>query len=249
VLLVFSLRATDRAPAEQTRVVEDRLRQLVTDRPHAVDIRLTGLSPRTCARWPNTSSGRSRWPSQAGIREYLDGNPRHVLDVLRRLASASRTVARGRLPLPGSVLNAVRRSVAELAGPSRRLLAALAVLDGCHPLSTVAEVAGVPDAAVHLAPLLTGGFVLWGRGPGHPVAIDSQPHRDAVYRSMEPQLRQELHAAVAMRVDRFAALEHRVAASTGLDDELADELEQASAEAPASARWTERLHYCCGRRT
>ncbi len=232
VLLVFSLRATDRAPAEQTRVVEDRLRHLVTDRPHAVDIRLAGLSTEDVCALADQLDQHVEMAIAGRIRDYLGGNPRHVLDVLRRLASASRTVARGRLPLPGPVLNAVRRSVADLSGPSRRLLAAIAVLDGCHPLSTVADVAGVPDAAVHLAPLLRSGFVLWWpEDPGTPVAIDSQPHRDAVYRTLEPQLRQELHAAVATRVDRFAALEHRVAAGTSLDDELADELELASAEA------------------
>jgi DNA-binding CsgD family transcriptional regulator len=231
-LLVFSLRATDRVPAEQTRAVEDRLRQLVTDRPHAVDIRLTGLSAEDVSALAEHVKQPVEMAIASRLMEYLGGNPRYVLDVLRRLASAGRTVARGRLPVPGSLLNAVRRSVADLSGPSRRLLAALAVLDGCHPLSTVAEVAGVPNAAVHLTPLLTSGFVLWWpEDPGTPVTIDGQPRRDAVYRLMEPQLRQELHAAVAMRVDRFAALEHRVAASTGLDDELADELEQASAEA------------------
>lgn len=228
VMLICSLRASDRAPADLTTEVEDRLRRLMSDQVGATDIRLPGLSAEDVCALAEHLELPIEMSVATRLCEYLGGNPRYVLDSLRRLTSPG---ARGRLPLPSAVLNNVRRMINRQPAESRRLLAALAVLDGRHPLSTVADVAGVTDAPRHLAPLLAQGFVLWWpEDPGTPITIDTQLHRDAIYRSMEPHVRQELHGAVADRVDRFASLEHRVAASTGLDDDLADELEAASAD-------------------
>lgn len=231
VLVVFSLRAGGGGPTP-VRAVEEGLRHIVLDREYSAVLSLAGLTSEDVCQLAEHIGLPVEMPVATRLRDYVRGNPRYVLDVLHGLRSPGRTVGRGGLPLPAQVAAHAHRLLAGLPGPSRRLLAALAVLDACHPLSIVAGVAGVPDAPVHLRPLLSGGFVhWWPEDPGTPIAIDSTLHRDAVYRSLEPVLRQEMHAAVALRADRSAALAHRVAASSGPDDGLADELELACSDA------------------
>lgn len=232
VLVVLALRTEDRASTRPASAAAEGIRHLVSDRSNGMVVRLNGLSADEVAALAEQIGVPVAMDIAIRIRDYVDGNPRQVLDILRKLPAEQRTVARGRLPVPAGTLNAIRRSMIRLPPPSLRLLAALAVLDGCHPLSTVADIAAVDDAPEHLTPLLAHGHVLWWpQDPGTPVEIISPLCRDAIYRSLEPPLRRELHAAVADRFGRFAALEHRVAASSVLDDELAEDLERASAEA------------------
>jgi len=227
VLLVWSLR--DGEPASE---VTEGLRRMVSDQVGALELRLSGLSAADVAALSEHHDLPVDMAVATRLCDYLGGNPRFVLDTLDRLPSAGRVLARDRLPLPGPVRNPVRRAMTALPDHSHRLIAAMAVLDGCHPLSTVADVAGVVDAPTHLAPLLAHGLVRWWPDdPATPVEIDGRLRRDAVYQSLAPRLRQELHGAVALRADGVAALEHRLAAATGRDDVLADDLDSASADA------------------
>lgn len=227
VLLVWSLRDGD--PASE---VADGLRRLVSDQVGPLELRLSGLSAADVSELAEHHDRPVDMVVATRLCDYLGGNPRYVLDTLARLPTAGRVLARDRLPLPGPVRDPVRRAMTALPEASHRLVAAMAVLDGGHPLSTVADVAGVADAPAHLAPLLAHGLVRWWpEDPATPVEIDGRLRRDAVYQSLAPRLRQELHGAVALWADGFAALEHRLAAATGRDDELADDLESASADA------------------
>lgn len=231
VLTILSLRS-DRDTGAPTALIEEGLRHLVLDRECGAVLSPAGLTSEDVCQLAEHIGAPVEMSVATRLRDYVRGNPRHVLDVLHRLRTDTCAARRGRLPVPAEVAGRARRLLAGLPGPSRRLLAALAVLDGSHPLSIVAGTAGVPEAPVHLAPLLAGGVVRWWpEDPGTPVAIDSPLHRDAVYRSLEPALRQEMHAAIAVRSDRPRALAHRVAAGSGPDDALADELELACSDA------------------
>ncbi|HEX3647116.1 MAG TPA: AAA family ATPase, partial [Pseudonocardiaceae bacterium] len=236
VLVVFAMRSARPGGGQPVREVCDSLRRLVTDRERSAVIQLCGLAAEHIHELAEHLGVPVSMPLAIRLRDYVAGNPAHALDILRHMRSDEPTAALGMFPVPDALAGGTRRFLNGLAAPAGRLLAALAVLDGYHPLAEVAEVAGVSQAAVHLAPLLAGGYVRWWpQVPGTPIGIDGQLRRDAVYLSLDPELRRQLHATVAPRVDRLAALEHRIAASTGQDDELADELEAADADRAVAA--------------
>ncbi|HEX5406202.1 MAG TPA: AAA family ATPase [Pseudonocardiaceae bacterium] len=227
VLFVFAVRGDDRATAD----VGDRLRRLVADRQWSSVLRLGGLTAEDIHDLAQHTDAPITMAVAVRLRDYVDGNPTHVLDILRGLRTDGPTVALGMFPVPESLAGRTARFLAGVDGASGRLLAAMAVLNRIQPLAVVADVADVAQAPARLTPLLAHGYVRWWpHVPGTPVEIDGQLRRDAVYRALDPELRRQLHARVAPRVDRVAALAHRVAAGTGPDDELADELEQAGAD-------------------
>lgn len=236
VLVVFAMRSVRPGGGQPVREVCDGLRRLVADRERSAVVQLGGLTAESVHELAEHAGAAVSMPVAIRLRDYVDGNPGHALDIVRRMRSDEPTAALGLFPVPDALAGETRRFYNGLAAPAGRLLAALAVLDGYHPLAVVAEIAGVPHAPTHLAPLLAGGLVRWWpRVPGTPIGIDGRLRRDAVYLSVDPELRRQLHATVAPRTDRLAALEHRIAASTGQDDELADELEQASSDRAVTA--------------
>jgi len=201
--------------------------------------------PRTCARCrtrPVAGRDGHRRPDQG----VPGRNPRHVLDVLRRLASASR-----RWPGPGCHCPFGAHAVPQISGRAGRTEPAAAggpCRAGRLPSTvTVAEVAGVPTRRCTCT-AADRRFRAVCRRTGHPGGHRQPATRDAVYRSMEPQLRQELHAA-AMRVTgspRWNTVSRPAPAWT---TNWPTSWNRHQRRRPASARWTERLHYCCGRRT
>ena len=232
VLVVFAVRGTGRATSD----VCDRLRRLVADRQWSSVVRLGGLTAEDIHDIAQQADVPITMAVAVRLRDYVDGNPAQALDILHRLRSDGPTVALGMFPVPEPLAGRTARFLAGIDGAGRRLLAAMAVLNRHQPLAVVADVADVGQAAAHLTPLLVHGYVRWWpHVAGTPVEIDGRLRRDAVYRALDPELRRQLHARVAPRVDRLAALSHRVAACAGPDDELADELESAGADPAVAA--------------
>ncbi len=232
VLVVFAMHS----PGPADRDVCDALRALAEDREWSAVLRLGGLATDDIHDLAEHVGTPVSMPVASRLGDYVGGNPRHVLDVLRRLGPDERACAARTFPLPDAVAGHARRFIAGLEAPAVRLLGALAVLAECHPLAVVADVAGVPDATGHLGALVAGEYVRWWpQAAGTPVGIGGRLRRDAVYRSLDPELRRQLHARVATRTDRLTALDHRLAATTGPDDELADALAAASAEPAVAA--------------
>ena len=100
-----------------------------------------------------------------------------------------------------------------------------------------AALAGLGDPLPALGEALTAGIL--AEQPGGAAAGIGFTHllvQRAVYEELSPVRRRRLHQRAAGLVDRQRALGHRVAAATGPDDGLADELEAAGREAAGLGR-------------
>lgn len=213
--------ATLRTPAHEA--VAAGLRRLVADREPAAVLRLPAFTADEVYDLAERAGVPVGMPVALRLHEHVAGHPGHAVAVLRELARGERTC--DTFPVPPEVTGRVRRLLAGLTEPATRLLGALAVLAEPWPLAVVAGIADVTDAAEHLGPLVAGGLVRWWpQSAGRPVAIASRLDRDAVYRSLDPALLRRSHRRVADRGDGRAALEHRLAAADGPDDDLADAL-------------------------
>jgi DNA-binding NarL/FixJ family response regulator len=135
------------------------------------------------------------------------------------------------LPAPRSLAFATIGRLAELPAESRDLAAALAVVNSRVPLPLVGRIAGVSQPTSALEALLATGFVTWSvNEPGMPAEYSHPLYRSAVYDDLSPTRRQHLHRAAAGLVGPELALEHRVAASDGIDEALAAEIAEAAAQ-------------------
>ena len=101
----------------------------------------------------------------------------------------------------------------------------------------VGRVAGIADPLEALEGLQATGFVRYDPGqPGPPIEFSHPLYRLAVYEDLSPTRRRDLHRSAARVLTPASVLAHRVAATDGADDVLADELEAAAvAEKTAGA--------------
>lgn len=160
------------------------------------------------------------------LRAHTAGSPLYTTMLLGQLAHGT-DGSTDFLTTPPSLAGTVRRQLALLPPPSRRLVEAAAVLDARLPLAVVARLAGVEDAAAALEPALTGGWLHWWPGESStPVAVHHALQRDAIYAAMSPTDRRAMHAAAVALVDADTSWRHRVAAADPGDTGLAEELEQ-----------------------
>jgi ATP/maltotriose-dependent transcriptional regulator MalT len=172
------------------------------------------------------------------LHAYTGGNPLYARMVVGEL------VARGGdwddLTVPGPVLDLVAQRMAALPEPGRHLAEAVAVLDDRCRLGLAGQVAGVADPVSALHPLLTAGLARWWPAePSSPVGIARPLLRAAIYQLISPVRRADLHAAAAELVIGPDGWRHRMAAATGVDPVLADELDRA-AETALSRKDTQR---------
>lgn len=159
------------------------------------------------------------------------GHPLYARALALELAPDGQDRATRSWPVPATLSSAVRSSLARLPGQARALVEALAVLDTRSPLNHVARVAGVTDASEALRHAIAADLVEWWPAePPSPIELRHPLQRDAVYASLGPVRRRELHTAAQHVVDRASAWAHRVAAAADGDPRLADELEAAADE-------------------
>ena len=96
----------------------------------------------------------------------------------------------------------------------------------------IGRVAGISEPLEGLEALLPTGFVRWEpRVPGSPMEFTHPLYRQAIYDDLAPTRRRDLHRAAAQVLTPAAVLAHRVAATDGADEHLADELERAGIRA------------------
>lgn len=235
VLTVLASRPVDRLP-EPARSALANLRHAVLDRPQSRRLVLPGLSVGDVTLLAERSGAGHLEPRAAErIRRHTGGNPGHLRALLSETPREVLRAVHRPLPVPDPVAARVRRGLDELPESSRDLLGALAVLGRRCPLGLAARVGRVVDAPRALEPLLVSGLVRWWpEEPLTPIAVPVALHREAIYRSLSPSRRHELHAAAAEAVDGADAWAHRVAATSGTDDVLADALARASAEHAAA---------------
>ena len=180
------------------------------------------------------------------LHEYSGGSPLYARELLTELPRRFWEVSSGPPPAPRTYAELVRGRLRSLPDEAVRLAEAASVLGVRSPLATAITVAGLadPDRAIdalltsqHTAgpPLanLTVGF----SGPelrfAHPLV------RAAIYGGIAHSRRARMHeAAAAALEDQSAALTHRVAAASGPDAALADELAAYGARCVESQRWS-----------
>ena len=148
------------------------------------------------------------------------------------------------LPAPRGFARTIVTRLDRLATSARSLAEALAVLgNDWTPLPDVAAVAQVSFPA--LQDLQAEGLVTVRRLDAlETVRFEHALIRSAVYQSLSLARAKELHARAGSVVhQRQSALEHRLAAATGYDDLLADELAAFAAERHASRSYRLAAHF------
>ena len=169
----------------------------------------------------------------ARLAAHTEGNALYCRALLDEIGVAALSAGEGGLPAPRELSSVILSRVAALSPATQSFLAAAAVLGQHSSLSTISSVAQLPDAqgevdAAVAAGLLSEGALLSEVAFTHPL------YRAAIYADLSPTNRRGLHARAAELVTGRARLAHRVAASSGPDEALADELE-ASARASVAA--------------
>ncbi|MEU8824771.1 AAA family ATPase [Streptomyces sp. NPDC048636] len=208
------------------------LHRLIARMPHSCELNLTGLGVSEVAELARLVYGR---PVDSGtaerLRNHTDGHALYLRTLLAEVSMEGVAQGRHALPVPTSLVQALRRQLECLPGPARNLVEGIAVLGGPVPLTTAARVASVTESDAALEPLLTQGIVRWWPDqPSTPVAIAHRLQREAIMNATSPGRLRALHTAAATLVDRAASWSHRVAATQGTDAQLAHELERAAGE-------------------
>ncbi len=155
--------------------------------------------------------------------EQTGGHPLYTQTLMRQVGARDLADTARSLPVPASLEASIRQVLAELPGPARDLVWALAVLDTKTPPALAYRLADV-DPAAALGPALASGLI--SREPHDPEArmgIHHQLQREVIYRALSPTNRRDLHRRAADLVGGDAAWAHRVAAA-GPDAALADQL-------------------------
>lgn len=159
----------------------------------------------------------------AVLHDDSGGNPLFVAELLRFWTTTGRLPATG--DVPAGVRHAVGRRVAELDGPTRRLVETAAVAGALTTPAELADATGVDDAAtVELVERAVAGHVLCEE-PGAPgrVTFTHDLVRAAILRDLSATRRAHLHRRVADAIAhrtgavpgaRAAELAHHLAAAT-----------------------------------
>ena len=226
VLVVVSAR-----PGELARLGVGWLRFLAGDY-RAGGVRLGGLGPEEVAAL-SRALGAGELPRRAVSRllEETGGNPLYCRAVLEEAGTWGLGPEHGTVPVPRSLAGVVLARVGALSPAARRLAEAAAVLGRRCDLAAAAALADFADPLPALGEAVAAGIL--AEEPGGAAAGIGFSHllvQRAVYGDLDPARRHRLHQRAADLVDRDRALEHRVAAAAGPDDELAAELEGAARE-------------------
>ena len=174
------------------------------------------------------------------LLEHTGGSPLYIRAVLEELGAEGLDVPGGALGVPRSLTGMVLLRVGALSPAARQLVAAAAVLGHHCRLTAAGALAGLDDPLPALEEAMAAGVLT--EQPGGVAAGIGFPHllvHRAVYDDLSPIWRRRLHEQAAGLVDRHQALAHRVAASVGPGDGLADELQAAGREARDLGRTAE----------
>jgi DNA-binding CsgD family transcriptional regulator len=161
------------------------------------------------------------------LHAYTGGHPALLSALLEQGVVTADTVPGDLLGLSHPLVTGILHEVSRLPGPSRDLLAAMAVSEERWPLATVGSVARVEDPFEALEPLLALGLADWSPAEAvAPVAIRYPLYRDIIYRSLSAARREILHSRASSLAVGTRSWEHRVASTDGTAPALAQALEQ-----------------------
>jgi DNA-binding CsgD family transcriptional regulator len=161
----------------------------------------------------------------ARLHEHTGGHPLHARHMLDELPMRSIVYGHGALPAPRDVTVAVRSRLASCQPGTRDLVAAAAVLGRRASLTALCELAGVTDPVGALAEAVEAHLLEEVPGlAGRELAFTSSLVLGLVYHTLDPARRRDLHRRAALR-GGASVIWHRIAAAEGVDEELADAIE------------------------
>ncbi len=232
VLVVVSAR-----PGDLPRLGESWRRFLAGDH-RAVRIRLPGLGLEEVLELGRVL-GAGELPHRVarGLLKETGGNPLYCRAVLEEVVAGGLDQAVPELQVPRSLARVVQARVGALGPAATELVTAAAVLGHQCELAAAAMLASLDDPMPALGEAVAAGILAeQARGPENGVRFTHQLVWRAIYHDLGLARRRGLHVRAAQLLDRWQALEHRVAATVGPDDRLAAELEAAGQEASRLGR-------------
>ncbi|WP_125262609.1 helix-turn-helix transcriptional regulator [Streptomyces alboflavus] len=223
----------------QVPELPDGLRRLLTDAPTR-RLALPGLSPGELAAL-SVRLGSARLPHSASRRlhSHTHGNPLHARALLGQVPPEVLLDVATPLPAPRSYAMLVLANLADCGAATQRLVQAVSVLGLSCRLRTAARLARVaqPLPALERA-VKTGLLRETPAGVAPEVAFPHPLVHAAVYQDIGPAQRAALHTRAAELVDdEYTRLRHRVLASTGPDEQLADALATCARREAATGQW------------
>jgi DNA-binding CsgD family transcriptional regulator/tetratricopeptide (TPR) repeat protein len=129
------------------------------------------------------------------------------------------------LPAPRQLSGVVLSRMASLSPSTQSFLAAAAVLGQHSPASTIASVAEILAPQVQIEESEAAGL-LGEKSIASELSFTHPLYQAAIYADLSPTTRRELHQRAANFTVGRSQLAHRVAASLGRDESLADEFEE-----------------------
>ena len=235
VLVVVSARA-----GELARLGEGWQRFLAGD--HRVSrVRLGGLGPEEVAAL-GQALGMGKLPRWAVARliEQTGGNPLYCRAVLEELGIEGLDRPGGVLWVPYPLAGTALPCVGALSLAARELVVASAVLGHRCELAAAAALAGLDDPLSAFEEAVAAGILVEQCGGSRArIGFSHLLVQRAVYSDLSPARRRRLHGQAAGLVEWPRALEHRMAAAAGPDEELASDLEAAGREAHRLGRTAE----------
>jgi DNA-binding CsgD family transcriptional regulator len=161
---------------------------------------------------------------------HTGGSPLYCRALLEELGPEDLLHAGERpLPVPRTLAPLIVSRLGRVSDPARELVLAASVLGLRAPLPITCALAGLSDPTEALNEAVSADLLAEQQGPLGPELSFVHPlvHR-AVYEDLSPARRRGLHRRAAALVGASEALDHRVAAATGVDPALAGELEAAA---------------------
>jgi ATP/maltotriose-dependent transcriptional regulator MalT len=160
----------------------------------------------------------------ARLVDHTGGNPLYCRALLEEIGVATlNATGDSGLPAPRDLSAVILARVAALPSAAQTFLAAASVLGQHAPVATTAAVAGLSDGRSGCDEAVAAGLLVESMRSEH--AFAHPLYRAAIYADLSPANRRRLHASAAGVVEGRARLAHRVAATLGADEALANELE------------------------
>jgi DNA-binding CsgD family transcriptional regulator len=188
-------------------------------------IRLGGLSPQDVSEMAG-ALGVGALSQQGAIRlvTHTEGNALYCQALLNEIGSSALNGEADTLPAPREHSGVILARVAGLPPATQAFLAAASVMGQHAPASTIGSVAQLSDPRDAADPAVAAGL-LRESALASELTFTHPLYRAAIYADLSPTIRRKLHARAAGFVTGRAGLTHRLAASEGPDENLAQEFE------------------------
>jgi DNA-binding CsgD family transcriptional regulator len=206
--------------------------RLLADPERVTRVHLDGLTTEGMVQLLAASGhGRLDRPVAERLSEHTGGNPLHARALIDELGDSGLR-AGGVLPAPRSFAQLTIGRLVAMDGEAVQLATAGAVLGSRFSVPLAALVGGVADPVGALDSAVAAGLL--ERAPEGHARFTHPLVRGAVYNDLSAARLRSLHLAAADATTGTRSLEHRVSASAGSNDDLAQELEHLARKELAS---------------